>query len=205
MLKRSFMKYYRFAVILIVLFSFIGCTSRFVTIEKPNTPFERPGYTVHSPQGEGWKFFESDQIGQHVLFFGLPMNSRTHSLYANVTEIPSTAKFNTPREFQSFFDNMTKTGFDSRRYKMVDEKTEPYNKFGDFSFIYYSLVEDHGAKNSDDVPYLLLESVCYYFIHPYNKDQLINVIYSERAKPGELDKNFREKAKAFVEGLQLKK
>ncbi len=199
------MKRYQFTVIIMFLFSLSGCASHFVKIEKPNTPFERPSYTIYSPQGDGWIFYEKDEIGQHYLFLGLPQNTRTHTLYAKIEEIPSTAKFDTLQQFQSFFKNMIEVGFDPRRYKIIEEKIEPNNKFGDLSLTYYSLIEDHGAAYLGDAPYLVMETLNYVFIHPYKKTQLINVFYSERGKSGELDKNFREKAEAFISGLKLKK
>jgi len=201
------MKHYRFGVIIIALL-LIGCApSRIVKIEKSHTPFERPSYTVYSPQGEGWLFFEGDQIGEHVIIFGLPQKSKTHTLYAKVSETPSSANFDTPKEFQSFFKKiMIEVGFDPRRYKIVKEENKLESKFGDFSVLHYSLVEDHGAAQcSDDAPYLLMETFGYYFIHPHKKNKIVNIIYSERGKQGELDERFIEKATAFINDFNLKK
>ncbi len=201
------MKYYRFPVLMAALL-LIGCApSRIVKIEQANTPFERPSYTIYSPQGEGWLFLEADQPGEHTLIFGLPQKSKTHTIYAKVSEIPSSANFETPQELQSFFKKiMIEVGFDPRRYKIVKEESRLENKFGDFAVLHYSLVEDHGAvQRSDNAPYLLMETFGYYFIHPHKKNQIINVFYSERGTPGELDDHFKEKAMAFINGLNLKK
>ena len=51
---------------IIYLLALTGCASHVI---KPNTPFERPTYTIYSPQGEGWLFFEGDQSGKHNLLF----------------------------------------------------------------------------------------------------------------------------------------
>ena len=64
--------------------------------------------------------------------------------------------------------------------------------------------EDHGARQYSDAPYLIMESLGYYFIHPYDKNLIINVYRSERRKPGELDKAFKDKALQFIDGLKLK-
>jgi hypothetical protein len=187
---------------MIFLLVLTGCASH---ILKPNTPFERPTYTIYSPQGEGWLFLEGDQSGQHRLLFGLPQKSETYTLFASVTETPSEANFNTPQEFQSFIQKQNQIGVDHRRYKIVEEELNLDNKFGDYSVSHYSLVEDHGARQLNDAPYLLMRTLSYYFIHPYYKKQLINVVYSERGKQGELDAKFREKGLVFINGLNLKK
>ncbi len=168
-------------------------------------PFERPGYRIYSPEGEGWLFVESDQLGQYNMVFGLPQKSRTHTLYARIVEVPSDATFDSPKDFQSFIQKQNKIGSDPHRYKIVKEEYQFDSKFGDYSISHYSLVEDHGAYQLDDAPYLLMETMYYKFIHPHNKKHIISVIYSERGKPNELDGHFKEKAKAFIYGLNLKK
>lgn len=199
------MKRLLFTIIMMIFLSLLtGCVSRIV---KPNTPFERPTYTVYSPQSEGWLFFEGDQPGEHRLFFGFgsPQKSKTYTLFASVAEISSDANFNSPQEFESFIQKKDQIGFDHRRFKIVQQELNLDNKFGDYSVLHYSLVEDHGAYQFSDAPYLLTKTLCYYFIHPYHNKQIISVIYSERGKESELDERFREKAQVFFNGLNLKK
>jgi hypothetical protein len=199
------MKRLSFIITMIIyLLALTGCVSHVI---KPNTPFERPAYTIYSPQGEGWLFFEGDQSGVHNLLFGLPQKSRTNTIYANVQETPSDAIFSTPQEFQSFIQKQNQVGIDHRRYNIVEEELNLDNKFGDFSVSYYTLVEDHGARqlSISDTPYLLMKTWMYYFIHPSHNKQIISLIYSERGKQGELDEKFREKAQMFFDGLHLKK
>lgn len=199
------MKFLIQSILFIFIIILTGCASPFMKIDQPSTPFDRPGYTIYSPQGQGWLFIEGDQPGKHALTFLQPQKSKTHTLYANVEEIPSYANFETPQEFQSYFQKGMQVGFDPRRYKIVEEENKLNNRFGDFSVSHYSSLEDHGAAQFSDFPYLLMKTSGYYFIHPHKENLIINVIYSERGKPGELDDNFKEKAKSFTNGLNLKK
>lgn len=198
------MKYLRLLIPIILIFVLNGCASPFIKVDQPNTPFERPGYTIYSPEGEGWLFVEGDQPGQHALTFLQPQESKTHTIYANVEEIPSYASFETPQEFQSYFQKGMQIGFDPRRYKIVEEENILDRKFGEFSISHYSSIEDHGAAQFSDSPYLLMKTAGYYFIHPHKSNLIINVIYSERGKPNELGVNFKAKAKAFSNCLRLK-
>ena len=206
--KEDMMKYFRIPFILILVFAIIGCaSSSYVKVKQGKTPYYRPGFTVLSPQGDGWVFNETDRIGQHDLFFGFPQTSRTHTLYARIVETPSNATFTTPEEFRTYIQRLTQIGIDQRRYKIVKEDIKLDNKFGEYSVSNYSVIEDHGARqlSGTDVPYLLMETFNYTFIHPYNKKLIISVIYSQRGKSDELDKDFMEKAKAFIDGIELKK
>ncbi len=191
------------AVFLTILF-LNGCVSQIHKIEKPEIPLERPGYIIHSPRGDGWLFREFDQAGKHTLMFGYPSKSYTYTLYANVIEIPSNTKFESPENFLYYMKKSAEMEMDPRRYNLIEDKMNLDNRFGKYSVFYYSKVEDHGAAQATDVPYLIMETYSYYFIHPTNDNLLITVIYSQRGKDNELDKNFIESAARFIEGLTIK-
>ena len=76
------MKLLRKPILLVFILLLTGCASRFTRIEQPNTPFERPGYTVHSPKEDGWVYAEYENPGEHVILFGKPQKEIDHTLYS---------------------------------------------------------------------------------------------------------------------------
>jgi hypothetical protein len=175
-----------------------------VKIERPNTPFERPGYTVYSPKEDGWSYLEYENPGEHVLIFNKPQKEIDHTLYASIKEISSFAKFEKPEEFLSFYEKAIRMGYDPRRFSTLEEKINLENEFGDYTVAYYSKAEDHGAVQRSGAPFLTMETYSYYFIHPRIENLIVNVIYSERAKSGDLDTNFKKSALEFIHGLKVK-
>jgi hypothetical protein len=194
----------KFCLLIFIVFS-TGCGPQFIRMEKPNTPIERPTYTILSPHGDGWLFHEEDAASQHALFFHLLPKSTSHTIYANVIEVPSYAKFKTPDEFLSFIKNQEQVGFNYKRFSIIDEDMKLDNRFGDYSVLHYSKIEDHGAANPGKYPYLIMETYTYFFIHPHAKNLMIMTSYSERGGIDELDKDFKAKAILFMEGLRFKK
>ena len=178
--------------------------SQYARIDRPGTPFERPDYKVLSPPGERWVFTERDDAKGHHLFFAQdPRRSSTYSLYAMISDSPSVITFSTPQEFLFMYRKMADMTNDPRRTKVVKSEVTPDKKFGDYSVLHYSSVEDHRAANRGNAPYLLTQALTYCFIHPRSK-QVISVTYSERGLPAEMDEKFVEKAKAFADGLTIK-
>lgn len=191
-------------VLLFFILLLTGCASRFTRIEQPNTTFERPGYTVQSPKEDGWVYAEYENPGEHVILFGKPPTEVDHTLYASVKEIPLFARFEKPEDFFAFQQKASKVGNDPRRFNYLDEQLTLEHTFGDFTVAYYVKAEDHGAVQSSGVPFLLMETYAYYFIHPTIPNLMVVVIYSERAKAGELPHDFKRSALEFINGIKLK-
>lgn len=198
------MKILRLAILFCLIFALTGCASRIVKIERPNTPFERSGYTILSPQGDGWLFWEYDDTGQHVLSFNKPQKEIDHTLYANVKEVHSRANFEKPEDFLNFFKKAMQVGFDPRRFNVLEEEIKLENKFGKFTIAHYSKIEDHGAVQRSDVPYLIMEIKSCYFVHPFMENVIVDVTYSERARRSDLNPNFKQNAMDFINGLKIK-
>jgi hypothetical protein len=198
------MKLLRRPILLVFILLLTGCTSYFTRIEQPNTPFERPGYTIHSPKEDGWVYAEYENPGEHVILFGKPQKEIDHTLYASVKEIPSFARFEKPEDLLAFYQKATKIGNDTRRFNPLDEQLTLERTFGDFTIAYYLKAEDHGAIQQSGAPFLVMETYSYYFIHPTIPNLMVNIIYSERAKNGELPGNFKHTALEFVNGIKLK-
>lgn len=198
------MKFVRLPILFSIILALTGCASRIVEIEQPNTPFERPGYTIYSPQDDGWLFLEFDDTGKHILSFNRPQKEVDHTLYANVEEVHSRANFENPEDFLTFFKNAMQVGYDPRRFNTIEEEIKLENKFGDFTIFHYSKIEDHSAVQRSGVPFLVMETNGYYFVHPSIENLIVNVTYSERAKDGDLDSNFKKNAMDFINGLKVK-
>jgi len=198
------MNFFKNAILFIFLLILAGCASPIVRIENPNTPFERPGYTINSPSEDGWLFLEYDDTGKHVLAFNKPQKERDHTLYASVEEVYANATFKTPQEFLKFFETAKQMGSDPRRFKIIEEEIKIDNKFGEFSVSHYSKAEDHAANQRSNVPFLIMETYAYSIIHPSIENIMINIIYSERGIGGDLDANFKKSATSFINGLKIK-
>ena len=198
------MKLLRQSILLMLILFLTGCASRLTRIDQPNTPFERPGYTVHSPKNDGWEYLEYENPGEHVILFGQRQKEVDHTLYASVKEISSFAKFEKPEDFLAFQQKASKIGNDPRRFNYLDEQLTLEHTFGDFTVAYYLKAEDHGAVQRSGAPFLVMETYAYYFIHPTIPDLMVVVVYSERAKAGELPNDFKRSALEFINGIKLK-
>lgn len=198
------MNFFKKAILLTLLFALTGCASPVIKLENPNTPFERPGYTMYSPPEDGWLFIEFDNTGNHVLAFNKPQEERDHTLYASVEEVYANATFQTPEEFLKFYETAKQMGSDPRRFEIIEEEIKLDNRFGEFSVSHYSKVEDHAAQQRTNTPFLMMESYAYSIIHPKLENKVINITYSERAISGDVDANFKENAMKFINGFKIK-
>ena len=160
------MKLFRHVVLFSLIIFLTGCASRLTPIKTPNTPFERPAYTIYSPPEEGWHFVEYDSAGQHILSFHKPQEEYSHTLFARVEENFLNTKFDKPDDFFVFFKTAMHMGTDPRRFEILEEEIKPDSKFGDYSIMHYTRAEDHGAAQRGDKPFLILETLAYSVIHP---------------------------------------
>lgn len=189
--------------IFILLISFIGCASPIKHVKDPNMPFHRPYYSILPPQGEGWVYaYQGQSETSGITFF--KKLSGTHTRAGFITEKQVYSTFDTPEEFLKFGTKGIDLNTDPRRFKDVDTEIALDDKFGNYSMKYYSVTEDHNAVNKGSHEFLLFNVFEYFFIHPQFNNIIIDIQFSERGLPEEIDPNFKETAKRFIDGLVLK-
>lgn len=192
-------------VFFVILIAMYGCASPIKQVKDISIPFQRPYYSIMPPQGDGWGYIDQEQTGKFDLFYGKKLASPTHTLAAMVTEIHANINFHTPDEFLNFVKKSKELGGDPRRFKFSALDVNLDNKFGDYSIRYYSQAEDHSAANLNNNEFLILKYYGYIFIHPFIDNLLLDISYSERGTPNEVDPNFKNNAIKFIDGLALKK
>jgi hypothetical protein len=101
-------------------------------------------------------------------------------------------------------DHYSKKVAEGKRYKILSEESHLDNRFGKYCIRYYIETEDHGAANKEGEEPLIMRIYGYRFFHPIKKNVLIDIAYSERGKPQELDRFFKKTADVFFEGFSVK-
>src|SRR5574341_122327 len=183
-----------------------GCATPFKPVKNLNTPFERRDYSILPPQEHGWKYMDqAGSTGSYGLIFAKADESKIHTVAAMVREWQKNATFSSPEEFLSFVKKSDEMGTDPRISRMLEKKMSLDDRFVSYCIFSYFKVEDHAALQKGKLEFLLMFADGYTFIHPNNKNIIIEVTYSERGAPNEIgDSKFIEKAQNFVNGLKLK-
>ena len=192
-------------ILLLLLIMFVGCASPLKQVKDPSKSFERRGYSILPPAGDGWYYVDQEEVGIFSLAFGKKTDSPTHTFSGLIAEIHSNAQFENPGEFLNLMKKSKELDADPRRFKMFKDEFNLDPKFGDYCVKYSSVSEDHGATNKGNDPFLVLKLYGYIFIHPNYGNEIIDISYSERGKVSEIDPDFEIAAKKFIEGMKLKK
>ncbi len=193
--------YVVFAAVIVIT----GCASPFKWVKSSNVPFERRDYSILPPQEPGWEYAAGAGKGRYTLMFRKKdKESETHTFVAKINEIQNNTTFSSTEEFLFFVKKSEEQARDLRRYRILEEKMSLDDRFGSYCIVYYSKVEDHEARQKGKSEFLILTVYEYIFIHPNNKNIIINVGYSERGTPDEIDPKFIDHAQNFINGLKLK-
>ncbi len=162
-------------ILFLLLIMLVGCASPLKQVKDPNKSFERPGYSILPPVGDGWFFVDQEQVGRFDLAFGKKFDSSTHTLSGLVAEIHSYAQFENPEEFLNYVEKSKDLGTDPRRFKMIENEISLDPKFGGYCVKYSAMAEDHGASNKGNKEYLILNLYGFIFIHPYFENLIIDI------------------------------
>jgi len=191
-------------VVICILLLLCSCPSPIKHIKDSSIPFQRPYYSVLPPQGDNWYYVQGDQAGQFDISFAKKTESQTHTIAGLISEIHAFVKFDTPEEFFKFIRKNKEMNMDPRRFNVIDYEIVPDDKFGDYSIRYHAIAEDHKASNRRYNDFLALHIYGYTFIHPNFDNIIIDISYSERGLPEEIDPNFNAEAENFINGINLK-
>jgi hypothetical protein len=184
-----------------------SCARPYYTkLENPNVTFERPGYSLSVPAGGEWRYHEDDASMRYNLTFfkRLPDDPDFHSRAVGVIETPTTVLFESPQEFENWTKRTIEMAMNPNRLRLLDKKFELDGKFGPLTLRYFTRAEDSRAANKGNEPFLLMEDYGCIFVHPKNPNLIVQVSYSERGKAGQIGKDLRESAEAFLDGIKIK-
>ncbi len=184
-----------------LFFILFGCAPLFQKIERPNTLYDRGRFSIVSPEGDDW--YLQNTGGSQLTRFYRKNASPTHTLYAQVSMNEMTAKFDNPEKYLDFIKTASQM-WDPKRFNPIEQRAVLDNKFGPYSVLMYSKVEDHHAAGAVDLPYLTMVTYSYAIISPVDDRFHFSLTYSERGKAGELDPNFEENARKFFNGFTIK-
>ncbi len=193
------------AVLLFVTATILtSCFSPFNQIQNPEIPFVRPSYSILPPQEKGWTYVDQAGVDGYVLIFRNESKSKTHTYVGMINERHINASFSSPEEFLSFVKKSSEMNNDVRRYRVLEDKMFLDDRFGAYCISYHRKAEDHGAKQKGPSDFLIMEGYGYTFLHPNNKNIMIDVSYSERGTVLEVDPKLIETAQKFLNGFKIK-
>lgn len=199
------MKNFNWFVLISILLT-LSCSmhSPLRTVENPNIPFQRPGYSVLTPAGDNWKYFVDDSNGRFRLNFSKRIpDPKFHSLAVGIIETPNFTTFENPQEFEKWNRKTVEVAMSARSLRLIDKKIELDHKFGPYSVRYYTKSEDHGAVKRGNEDFLILVDYGYIFIPPNNSNLIVQVSYSERGRPQEIRPDLEKFVESFFNGIMI--
>ena len=198
------MRYSRIFPLIIVIFILNGCASSFVKIEDSSIPLEGSSFIIQPPKNGTWYYRKGERNGKTTIFFGKENNPKTLSTYAIVAEKNGHNDFSSDTEFLNFVKNYIKLNNDPERMEPLESKFEVKDFFGAKTVSFYCSYKDHKANNKNINDFLILKVAGNIMIHPQNDDRIIQMDYSERGLPSDMDKNFKEAASFFFNSIIFK-
>lgn len=198
------MRNIRFLLLAATFFFILGCAPQFTKITDSSVPLGTENYSILPPTHGEWLYILNSDVGQRILIIGRKERSPTHSTLATVTEIYNQASFSDPDDFLTFVKKLVKINLDPKRFKITEEEYELKEMFGGIAVLNTMTMQDNSATNLNGENYLVLNSYGYIISNPNFKNIIFKIDYSERGKISEIDPQFAETAKQFVDGIKLK-
>jgi len=153
--------------------------------------------TVRPPQGKDWYVFRSDR---EAAFFGKKLDSPTHAYAVSVITQLVERTIATPREFLEFIKQAHQAGIDSARQTVVENDGILDESVARYCVRYHVKAEDTGAPGAGHSP-LSMVNYGITCMHPTIPQLLLDVGYSERGRPGELNAELRAEGDGVVRSL----
>jgi hypothetical protein len=157
------------------------------------------GYRVLPPPGKYW--FEMQRDRQQALF-GKKLDSPTHSFVATATSGLINEKFETREQFQEYVNKMRTAELDTARFRVIEFESTADNSFATWCVRYRFKRADRDAVLSRNKT-LLLEDFGVACLHPARRDLMVDVGYSERGRPAELNPELRKEGESFMRSLEF--
>ena len=155
--------------------------------------------TVHPPQGRDWYVFHNDR---EAVLFGKKLDSPTHAFAVSVITQLVERSFTSPEEFLQFIKQAHQAGIDPARQKVLENDGILDESVARYCVRYHVKAEDRGAPGAEHSP-LSMVNYGITCLHPTIPQLLLDVGYSERGRPGELDAELRAEGDSVVRSLSF--
>ncbi len=183
-----------------VLFaSAAGAQLHAVPITDSTPDYVLEGYRVRPPPGNDW--FEMQRDRQQALF-GKKIASPTHSFVATATSGLVAEKFETREQFQEYVNKMRTVDLDAARYRVIEFDSAVDDTFSAWCVRYRLKRADREAILSRNRT-LLHEDFGVTCLHPEKRQLVVDVGYSERGRPAELNAELRKEGESFMRSLEF--
>jgi hypothetical protein len=170
-----------------------------VPITDSGKAYVLDGYRVLPPPGKSWFEMQSDR--QQVLF-GKKIESPTHSFVATATSGIVDEKFATREQFQEYVNKMRTAEVDAGRFRVIEFDSAVDNNYAAWCIRYRFKRADRDAVLSRNRT-LLVEDFGVACLHPEKKDLVVDIGYSERGRPAELNAELRKEGESFMRSLEF--
>ena len=172
-----------------------GFTSVPSGMEKMKLGWE--GIEFLPPQSSNWSI---NREGYTVVFG--KRDSDTHTYIASISYVTA-PKVSNPQELVEIVKQQWDKDSTDPRYEMEYNNTILDPRFSNYSTKHNKRYKDKSATNVGSNQYLMLEDYGYAFIHPYNPDVMVTVLYSERFAPGEQKQASIIERENFVQNIRV--
>lgn len=166
---------------------------------NPYAIYELQGVTIGAPQGNNWFVMSEDR---QAVLLGKKIDSPTHAFGATAVSRGIADKFDSPEEFREFVKKLHATELDADRHTLLENDAVIDASVAPYCARYHLKTEDRRAPGASGLP-LIMVSYGVACMHPTVPQLLINVGYSERGKPAELDPELRAEGDSVVRSLKF--
>ena len=194
----------RLTLILMLIF-LSACFSPLKEIKDPDEPIKRESFLILPPSGEGWRYIEQEQANGFILTFSKPGLSPSHTVTGIVVEYQGNIDFSSPDYFLDYIREMKEGDINSWHYNIIRREWVLDDRFGEYSVHYHTVFEEQDIYSMKPKEFFLTKIYGYAIKHPYVKNLIIDILYTEHGKPAEVNPQFEQQALKFIEGLHLKK
>ena len=186
---------------LALLLLFTGCagTDTSVPVSRMAAQLRYHGFDVKRPADSRWISLRSEQ-SPHFASFRLPLDSPTHSLFAQIRHEKLPAEALSSAAFKRYVDRQNKAL--GSRHELISYQSSLGRKQGQPAVIYQIKTLDKKPANSD-VP-LVMKIKGYSVLHPFLEGTIIDANVSERGTRSEVDGTFDALGTQLIDGVVLK-
>ena len=169
-----------------------------MTTSQMGATMQYRGFSVKRPDDLRWYALKSEH-SPHNAIFRINTKSPTHSFFAEIKNKKIAIQPRTIEEFKTYIDKENLAM--GPRHESLSYQSKAIIKQGQWTVAYVNKSLDKAAINSDST--LVMKMTGYTILHPTWDRTVIDVMYSERGLPEEVDGTFDPIGKAFINGVVI--
>lgn len=159
---------------------------------------EMPGLIFAAPETTNWYV---SRRGYEFTFYKAEPPTHTYIAQVNYSKAPEAKS---PVELMNVIKSQWDKDNKDSRYVLNLDEIRLASKFDTIAVKMHRIYKDKGAVNKGENLYLLLEDYGYSFVHPYDPEVLVTVLYSERFAPGEQKPESEKEREKFISDVKPK-